>query len=445
MHIKILNQDTELAETVLAKPPKIFAVIVVSVTVLLIGAVAWAHFTEIDIVVKAPIRIRPVSFQSSDFNSISGTSVVCAASGKVSAVNFKAGDTVRKGDVLARLETDRLSNDISKFDNQIAQMFSKMQSARDEIARMGKMLDALDVEKEMTLRKAGAEISEAENDLAAETETARLEDERKKADERLAELEVEKQTKEVDRLSDMVRKDLIAKIELTKAEQALGEAREKRTRTLVSRGDSTIKRAQARLATVRQNYELVEKQFALRRQEIESKISLRDAETESDSRTLENLKIDRANSVAERDKCTIRAEQDGIVTVSDVHIGDVVQSGKAIAVIVSDETLRADAAVGPADIGRVRTGMAAKIKLDAFDYQKYGTIEGTVGSLSPDSQLLDNGRSSIFVCKIELTKTRLDGGYQPRLGMTGTCEVVVGKEGLLSMIFRDVTGKLSVD
>ena len=38
--------------------------------------------------------------------------------------------------------------------------------------------------------------------------------------------------------------------------------------------------------------------------------------------------------------------------------------------------------------------MPARIKLDAYNYQQYGTVDGTVCFLSPDSGVSEGGKSS---------------------------------------------------
>ncbi|MGY2284510.1 HlyD family efflux transporter periplasmic adaptor subunit [Pseudomonas gingeri] len=74
----------------------------------------------------------------------------------------------------------------------------------------------------------------------------------------------------------------------------------------------------------------------------------------------------------------------GTVQELAVHtIGGVVASAQALLVIVPDDAgLEVDAQILNRDIGFVRPGQDAEIKLDAFPYTHYGTIAGRVMSIS---------------------------------------------------------------
>ena len=75
----------------------------------------------------------------------------------------------------------------------------------------------------------------------------------------------------------------------------------------------------------------------------------------------------------------------GIVTAGDVKVGDVLEPGKPVVEIAEQAGFRFEASVPSEEVGHLRVGMPARIKLDAYDYQRYGTLDGTVCFLSPDS------------------------------------------------------------
>ena len=78
---------------------------------------------------------------------------------------------------------------------------------------------------------------------------------------------------------------------------------------------------------------------------------------------------------------------DGEVQQLAVHtIGGVLQVAQALMVIVPENPkLEIEALLENKDIGFVREGQQAEIKIDAFPYTKYGLIEGEVSNISSDS------------------------------------------------------------
>jgi hemolysin D len=67
-------------------------------------------------------------------------------------------------------------------------------------------------------------------------------------------------------------------------------------------------------------------------------------------------------------------------------VGQVVTSGQALMTIVPpDAPLEIEAMILNQDIGFVRVGQPVIIKVDAFPFTRYGTIDGTVTKISADA------------------------------------------------------------
>lgn len=83
----------------------------------------------------------------------------------------------------------------------------------------------------------------------------------------------------------------------------------------------------------------------------------------------------------------LRAPQAGTVKDLATHTpGTVVAPGTILMTIVPEgEKLRAEVWVANDDIGFVHAAQSAKIKLAAFQFQKYGMVEGTVAQVSADA------------------------------------------------------------
>lgn len=94
----------------------------------------------------------------------------------------------------------------------------------------------------------------------------------------------------------------------------------------------------------------------------------------------------------------------GTVQELAVHtIGGVVTPAQALLVLVPDDAaLEIEAQILNRDIGFVRPGQDAEIKLDAFPYTHYGTIAGKVMSISQDA-VKDDKLGLIYPARIQLS------------------------------------------
>ena len=172
--------------------------------------------------------------------------------------------------------------------------------------------------------------------------------------------------------------------------------------------------------------ELAERDAAVSREQLELKRRARHAE-------LEMARIELANREQERDQAVIRSPIDGVVIAGEVKVGDLLEPGRSFAEVAEQAGYRFEATVPSEEVGRLAVGMPARIKLDAYDYQRYGTVEGTVCFIAPDS----GQAAAEFIVRIELkgdTVGRGDWHGLVRLGMGGQAEIVTGRESLLSLL-----------
>jgi HlyD family type I secretion membrane fusion protein len=158
----------------------------------------------------------------------------------------------------------------------------------------------------------------------------------------------------------------------------------------------------------------------------------------------------------------LRAGQDAVVqTVAKVSAGSVLQSGdQLITLVPTDTTLEVEAKIAGSDSGWVHPGETTTIKFDTFPYVKYGTAEGKVRTVSPDSftaagtanqrgaVVNDQGQQlePYYLGRITIDKLDLRGlpeGFHLQLGMPVTVDVKVGEQTILDSIFSRVMPVLS--
>lgn len=137
----------------------------------------------------------------------------------------------------------------------------------------------------------------------------------------------------------------------------------------------------------------------------------------------------------EKQKQILKSPIDGYVNTIFVHtIGGVVSPAEKIMTIVpKDASLLIKAKVMNQDVGFIETGMPVSIKVDTYNFQKYGILNGVVTVVSPNS-VQDEHLGDIYEVYIEPKNTTLmvEGKEQTiKYGMTTTNEIKIGKRRII--------------
>ncbi|MCU7806246.1 MAG: HlyD family type I secretion periplasmic adaptor subunit, partial [Candidatus Thiodiazotropha sp. (ex Semelilucina semeliformis)] len=126
----------------------------------------------------------------------------------------------------------------------------------------------------------------------------------------------------------------------------------------------------------------------------------------------------------------LRSPVDGVVQQLAVHtISGVVTPAQELMLIVPDEEkLEVEALLENKDIGFVEEGQQIEVKIDAFPFTKYGTIDGILTDISNDA-LMDEVKGLVFKTQVSLKQSQMQiGKRQVKLspGMSVTVEVKTG-------------------
>ena len=137
----------------------------------------------------------------------------------------------------------------------------------------------------------------------------------------------------------------------------------------------------------------------------------------------------------EKQKQYLKSPIEGYVNKILVHTeGGVVQPAEKIMTIVpKDATKVIKAQVLNQDVGFVEKGMPVSIKIDTYNFQKYGILDGVVTVVSPNS-IEDEKLGPIYEVYIEPKNTTLlvEGKEQTiKYGMSTTNEIKIGKRRII--------------
>jgi HlyD family secretion protein len=92
-------------------------------------------------------------------------------------------------------------------------------------------------------------------------------------------------------------------------------------------------------------------------------------------------KINRLNDYVE-----LRAPCEAIVhEIASFPVGSAVREAEALITLVPISEIEVEAEIPAQDIGKVKVGDSVRVKLNAYPFQKYGTLDGIIRKLSPDA------------------------------------------------------------
>lgn len=131
----------------------------------------------------------------------------------------------------------------------------------------------------------------------------------------------------------------------------------------------------------------------------------------------------------------LKSPIDGYVGQMFVHtVGGVVTPAEKIMSVVPDKAnLQIKATVLNQDIGFVEPDMQVSVKLDTYNFQKYGLLSGVVTVVSPNS-IEDERLGQVYEVYIKPTTTKLvvEGKEQSmKIGMSTTNEIKIGKRRII--------------
>lgn len=165
----------------------------------------------------------------------------------------------------------------------------------------------------------------------------------------------------------------------------------------------------------------------------------------------------RENSLAREDalrKTVVRTPMDGIVkNVQYTTLGAVIQSGQSILEIVPvQDEMVVEAYVKPSEVAFLKVNQPAVVKLSAFDFNKYGGLQGVLEHISPDTLTGDgkgrapgsppvNLEEGHYRILVRITDTQLHrNGMDMRAspGMSALVEIKTGQKTVLEYLLRPV-------
>ncbi|SMP78578.1 HlyD family type I secretion periplasmic adaptor subunit [Noviherbaspirillum suwonense] len=129
---------------------------------------------------------------------------------------------------------------------------------------------------------------------------------------------------------------------------------------------------------------------------------------------------------------------DGTVQQLAIHtVGGVVPAAQPLMQVVPrEDQVEVEAFIDNKDVGFVHEGQDAAVKIDAFDYTRYGTVPATVTHVSRDA-IQDEKKGLIYSVRVALRQNSIAVGGRPAAlsaGMSASVEIRTGERRIIAYV-----------
>lgn len=377
----------------------------------------WAWFGTIEEVSQAQGNLIPEG-QVYKVQSI--------AEGEIAELLVEEGESVEAGQVIAELDDRLVTKDIQRLEEsltakqqQLAQTKVLIEQTEAELATI-RSISAADIETKHLLI--------AQEQAAITTQQTLLE---------LLEQDITAHEARLERLGVLVERGALARDQLFQIEQVLRNRAQERTEGLgaIERSVWMVNRLQAELAHTQASAQKFELEIAQRLQQLQIESTDLIAQVQENETLLSSKKT-------LLEQMRLVAPVDGtIFSMGVVNPGEVIQPGHTVAEIAPEGAPLVLSAMLPShEAGLVEVGMEVNMKFEAFPFQEYGIVPGTVQSISPDARRHEQ-LGTAYQVEVELAQSSVQHEGEVvdlRAGQTASAEVVLRKRRIISLLLDPI-------
>jgi adhesin transport system membrane fusion protein len=386
MRLSKSRQNVDIAVIDAAEPESGGGRRIIWMTLMSVAAfVAWAAYAEVDQVTRAPAQVIPTS----------RTQVVQSADGGViEEMLVRAGDEVERGQLLVRIDRTKVRAGYLEARARAAGVSAVVARLRAEVYNRPPEFDRI----------------VADYPQFRANQIALLAKRRASFREEIAALE---------------------------AQRRITERELRMTEPLLKTGDvsmADVLRLQRQIADI-------DGQITNRRNKYFQDAQAEMSKAEEDLATLMQALAQRKDQL---ERTELYAPAKGVIkNVRATTPGAVLRPGDEVLQIVpADDNLIFEARVKPVDIGFLKPGLSATIKVDAYDFGIYGGLDGKVSYISADtlSDDLRQGEQPYYRVQLQASgrtfSKRKDDRMDIQPGMTATVEIKTGTNTVLRYLAK---------
>lgn len=383
----------------------------------------WASLAEVDEIARGEGKVVPSS-QLQVIQSLDG--------GVVEDIYVKEGQAVNLGDVLIRVDSTRFTSSLAENQAQIfaltvkamrlealtqnkpfllskelatgdasiiAQEMNLYNSTLSEIVAQTSISDQQIVQREQELREARAKLEQAQRSLDLTDQELRV-------------------------TEPLVGTGAVSEVEILRLRRDVSRLKGERNQTnaQISRIQSAIQEAERKKQEVRLSFN--------------NKLSTELSDTLGKLSALNATSTGFADKVVKADlKSPVRGTVKRLLINT---VGGVIQPGKDIIEIVpTDDTLLLEAKIRPQDIAFLHPGQTAIVKLTAYDFTIYGSLDGAVEHIGADT-VINEKEEAFYIVRVRTKSASLGGNLPIIPGMVAQVDIMTGKKTILAYLMKPI-------
>lgn len=413
-------------EAVLEKTPRGASLLLWLMLLFITAAIAWAYWAELDELVRGEGEIIPSS-QLQIVQNLEG--------GIVSEILVHEGDLVEAGQVLLRIEDKRFSSSVKENEVRAFELEAKLARLaaeangtefaepqafpdlyRDFIAQELNLFNSRQDELDANQAVLSQQLSQRQQELIEAK--SRLEQVRRSYNLLLRELNI---------TEPLLKEGVISEVEFLRLQRQVNDLRGERSSIELS-----LPRIESAIEEIAGKQGEMELQFRnIARAEYNELLAERTRLSEALSGMQDRIS-----------RTEVRAPVKGTVKELLINtIDGVVRPGDQLLSIVPwEDKLLIEARIKPADIGRLKVGQTATVKVSAYDFAIYGGMDAYLRFISP-STFLTEQNEAYYLVRLETVSPYLDAENETMpliAGMTVSVDVLTGKKTLLNYLLKPI-------
>lgn len=408
--------------------PIAYHLILFAAALFLIVAIIWASFAELDVVTVGQGKVIP-SRNIQTIQNLEG--------GIVKEIRVRVGAVVERGQVLMVIDDTRFLSNMKENETQLAALQVKLTRLSAEAS--GKPVEFSEELKIDHPNYVNAELNlynSRQNELKVKLNILTDEADSKKQELIAAKDKIERLTKslelvtrELDLTRPLAKEGAVSEVELLRLERTVNDLQSDLNQTTLSvpRLEANISSAMNKINELQVSYKT-------------------EAFSELNAVRADYNKLIETNRAAQDrvSRTVVRSPVRGTVNQVKIStIGGIVQPGQDLLDIVPlDDSLLIEADIRPADIGFLRPGLPAIVKISAYDFSIYGGLDAIVEHISADTIKDDKGNSFYQIRVRTVDKNYLVGKQGERLqiipGMSATVDILTGHKTVLEYLMKPI-------
>jgi hemolysin D len=373
----------------------------------------WAMLSEVDETGTARGRLEPKGKTFKIDSPVTGT---------VATIKVKEGQSVKAGQSLLELDSELARTDLQQAQTRLEGQLNRVVQLESSKNQLEIAIRTQRLQGQAQVAAQLSQMDQTKQQFNFANNAFELAQERLNIDEN-----------EVKRYSAIIEAGIVPKIKLVEAQKALNESRRGS-----KQAQSDMRQAQYKLAEQQDTYNSITRSGELAILESRRQIASLQAQVITLQSEIAQSKNQIASLQFQLQRRVIRAPIDGtIFRLPTQRSGAVVQLGQMVAQIAPEGApIVLKAEISSRESGFIRLGMPVKLKFDAYPFQDYGIVEGTLTFISPDSEIRETpqGKLEMYGLEVAMERKYISAFNKQVLlapGQTATAEVIIRKRRII--------------